>query len=215
MSVSGDEAFLPSSDDTAWVSICLKSTRWSIAHQVAARIDRMSLKSGAENPDFNLTNLSLGLGYKTGAQSLIGGSLAQTERAPSANELFAKACMSGQDAMNAAMPISMLKKVWPLKPIFAVHSARPVSPLLSSAMIMTISSIWPYRKHVPHDDDDDDGDDHGDGDDRAGDEDDEDTIFIARVARKLTGLSWKSPAAVRLHLVAGCCVPIMPACVAV
>ena len=91
MSVSGDEAFLPSSDDSRLgVYLLEKREDGQLLTELAARIDQVSLKSGAENPDFNLTNLSLGLGYKTGAQSLIGGSLAQTERAPSANELFAE-----------------------------------------------------------------------------------------------------------------------------
>lgn len=91
MSVSGDEAFLPASDDSRFGVYLLekrKDGQWLT--ELAARLDQVSLASGAESPDFNLTNLSVGVGYKMGGQSLIGGSLAQTERAPSVNELFAE-----------------------------------------------------------------------------------------------------------------------------
>ena len=91
LAVSGEEAFLPSSDESRFGIYVLEKRRdGRLLTELAGRFDQVSFTSGAEKPDFDLMNLSVGVGYKLGEESLFGGSLAQTERAPSANELFAE-----------------------------------------------------------------------------------------------------------------------------
>ncbi|MGB1117882.1 MAG: TonB-dependent receptor [Parvibaculales bacterium] len=90
LATSGDEAFLPSTDEdmvSAYVIQSRESGAW--VTELAARFDDVTLKSGGQEKGFDLLNLAAGTGYRLDANALLGVSVALTERAPSVSELFA------------------------------------------------------------------------------------------------------------------------------
>jgi iron complex outermembrane receptor protein len=90
LATSGEEAFLPSTDEdmvSAYIVQSRESGAW--VSELAARFDDVTLKSGAQEKSFDLLNLAVGTGYRLEANTLLGVSVSLTERAPSVSELFA------------------------------------------------------------------------------------------------------------------------------
>lgn len=89
LSTSGEEAFLPSTDDdeiAAYIVQSRETGEWIT--EFALRLDDVSVESPTQKKTYDLVNLSGGAGYRLDENSLLGASVSLTERAPSATELF-------------------------------------------------------------------------------------------------------------------------------
>lgn len=129
--VVGDEAFLPKNSTQQIGFFTLQQfdfgalraeggLRYEMTDQQANPIDG-DLRFFAGKRDFNALSGSAGLSYALGEGVRIGVNLSRTERAPSAEELFARGGHAGTQSWELGSPDFRLEKSWGLEGSLHVH----------------------------------------------------------------------------------------------
>ncbi len=132
--VDGDEAFLPANETNQTGLFTLQqydAGAFKLAGGARYEWSSLSAKNPVDDPrffrgrrDFQALSASLGASYAISDAVRIGLNGSRTERAPSAEELFANGAHAGTQAYELGSPDFRLEKSWGLEATFHAHTDR-------------------------------------------------------------------------------------------